>query len=77
MMKRNNFLSGKVNTPPKPRQKKQQHEAQIQTALFKWAALAECKYPELRLMFHIPNGGRRDAVEAYHLKLQGTKSGVP
>jgi len=52
-------------------------EAQIQTALFKWAELSASKYPELELMFHIPNGGRRDLIEAYHLKQQGTKAGVP
>lgn len=27
--------------------------------------------------FHIPNGGKRDAREAYNLKRQGVKPGVP
>jgi hypothetical protein len=54
-------------------------EAAHQTALFCWAALPEqqTKYPELKLMFHIPNGGTRNKVEAGHLKAQGVKAGVP
>ncbi|MDR1753413.1 MAG: VRR-NUC domain-containing protein [Eubacterium sp.] len=71
------ILSGKTTVPLKPRQRKVQHEAQIQKNLFEWARLSSGKYPELKLMFHIPNGGRRDKIEAYHLKLQGIKSGVP
>lgn len=34
-------------------------------------------YPELALMFHIPNGGSRNKIEATHLKAQGVKAGVP
>ena len=28
-------------------------------------------------MFHIPNGGSRNKIEAAHLKAQGVKAGVP
>lgn len=52
-------------------------EAQEQTALFRWTLAVRTIYPLLRLLFHIPNGGRRDAVEARHLKEQGVKKGVP
>lgn len=52
-------------------------EAQEQRTLFQWAALLYQKYPELQWMFHIPNGGSRDVIEAKHLKDQGVKSGVP
>ena len=54
-------------------------EAAHQTALFCWAALPEIKlkYPELELLFHIPNGGTRNKAEAGALKAQGVKSGVP
>jgi VRR-NUC domain-containing protein len=54
-------------------------EAAHQTALFCWAALPEqqTKYPELQLMFHIPNGGTRNKAEAGNLKAQGVKAGVP
>ena len=52
-------------------------EANEQTALFEWAECAKCKYPEIRLLFHIPNGGSRNKIEAANLKRQGVKSGVP
>lgn len=35
------------------------------------------KYPELAMLFHIPNGGKRDARTAAILKRQGVKAGVP
>lgn len=34
--------------------------------------ISECKF-----MFSIPNGGSRNRIEAYNLKRQGLKSGVP
>ena len=34
------------------------------------------KHPDV-LIFHIPNGGSRDAREAHNLKLQGVVAGVP
>lgn len=52
-------------------------ESQEQTFLFQWANLARCEYPELELMYHIPNGGKRNAREAAGLKRQGVKAGVP
>ena len=54
-------------------------EAQHQKAVLDWSRQPEVRnrYPELALLFHIPNGGSRDAVEARHLKQQGVKSGVP
>lgn len=52
-------------------------EAQEQAELFKWAMLARQKYKELELMYHVPNGGRREAKEGAALKRQGVKAGVP
>lgn len=52
-------------------------EAEEQKALFEWAEWAKGKYPALELMFHIPNGGSRNPLEALHLKEQGVKPGVP
>ena len=52
-------------------------EAQAQAALFEWAVYARAKYPELLLMFHIPNGGSRNVIEARNLKAQGVRAGVP
>lgn len=53
------------------------HESVEQTNLFRWAACEQGKYPELKLMYHIPNGGSRNRLEAANLKKQGVKSGVP
>lgn len=52
-------------------------EAQEQEALFKWAAYSRAKYPALDLLYHIPNGGSRNPIEAARLKAQGVKKGVP
>ncbi len=48
-----------------------------QTQLFTWARLQSCKYPELELMYHIPNGGGRSKAEAGRFKAMGVKAGVP
>lgn len=48
-----------------------------QTWLFEWAEMQTGKYPELALMFHIPNGGSRHKAEAAKLKAMGVKRGVP
>jgi len=48
-------------------------EALEQSKLF-----AICRYiPQCRYLFHIPNGGSRNAIEAKNLKRQGVKAGVP
>lgn len=52
-------------------------EYQEQRALFEICAMLKGQYPEVALLFHIPNGGRRDAGEAANLKKQGVKPGVP
>lgn len=52
-------------------------ESTEQRALFEWAAYAAARHPELRLLFHIPNGGSRNVIEAHNLKLQGVRAGVP
>lgn len=52
-------------------------EAQEQRNLFRWAAYQRGRYPELALMYHIPNGGSRHPYEAHNLKEQGVKPGVP
>jgi hypothetical protein len=52
-------------------------ESNNQQALFQWAAYSNIKYPELSLMYHIPNGGKRNVREAARLKKEGVKSGIP
>lgn len=52
-------------------------EEQEQAAVFEWAAYQSRLWPELALMFHIPNGGYRTKPEAARLKASGVKAGVP
>lgn len=52
-------------------------EGMEQATLFNWAKMQEWKYPELDLMYHIPNGGKRSGTEAARFKAEGVKSGVP
>ena len=47
-----------------------------QSALFCWAAMNLDKYPELKWMHAIPNGGYRNKIEAARLKAAGVKAGV-
>lgn len=48
-----------------------------QTALFAWAALNAERWPALKLLYAIPNGGFRNKIEASRLKISGTRAGVP
>ena len=52
-------------------------EAVEQEHLFQIAALHESQFPDLRLLYAIPNGGSRHPLEAINLKKQGVKPGVP
>ena len=53
------------------------YESAEQAALFEWVKRARGRWPELGMMYHIPNGGSRDPREAHNLKLQGVRPGVP
>ena len=53
-------------------------ECDEQTWLFQWAwGAAALKWPELMLMYAIPNGGSRHKTEAARLKAQGVNPGIP
>jgi hypothetical protein len=52
-------------------------EQSHQKALFCWAALNFNKYPQLKFMYHVPNGGFRNVREASNLKASGVRAGVP
>ena len=52
-----------------------EHDEQV--ALFLWAELNRRKYPVLKLLFHVPNGGHRHIAIARKLKAEGVKAGVP
>jgi hypothetical protein len=47
-------------------------EARLQAACMTWVRL---QYPNLNV-WHCPNGGSRNAIEAANLKRQGVKAGV-
>jgi hypothetical protein len=55
----------------------QRNEQMLQEAIFRWAKLQTVIYPELELLHHIPNGGRRNLFEAFKLKRMGVKAGIP
>ena len=47
-----------------------------QMCLIRWAKANEGAHPEVGLIFHIPNGGKRGRAEAARLKEMGVKPGV-
>lgn len=52
-------------------------EAAHQKAIILWAAYNLKLYPELKFLYHIPNGGFRNPREAANLKAMGVRAGVP
>ena len=52
-------------------------EAQEQAVVISWCEMQKSIYPELEMIFSIPNGGYRNKIEASNLKKTGVKSGVP
>ena len=52
-------------------------ESEEQQALFQYAEMQRGKYPELFLLYHIPNGGKRGKAEAGRFHAEGVKPGVP
>ena len=52
-------------------------ETAEQIKLFTWAKTREDIVPELRLMYHVPNEGKRNAGGGQILKAAGLRAGVP
>ena len=52
-------------------------EGDEQLLLFRWARKQSLTIPLLGLLFHVPNGGQRDARSAARLKLEGVEPGIP
>lgn len=52
-------------------------ESAEQKTLFEWAKRLSGKYPELDLLYHIPNEGRRSVRTGARMKAEGLRSGVP
>lgn len=48
-----------------------------QTVLINWCDIAAKKDPRIGMIFHIPNGGSRNPIEAANFKRMGVKAGVP
>ncbi|MBD5536879.1 MAG: VRR-NUC domain-containing protein [Lachnospiraceae bacterium] len=48
-----------------------------QMGVIDWANWNAGRFPELQLLFHVPNGGKRNVAEAARLKAMGVKAGVP
>lgn len=48
-----------------------------QVAVMRWAAMMTGRYPELALLYAVPNGARTSIGTARKLKAEGLKSGVP
>lgn len=56
-------------------QKRTEHVEQCH--LFRWAELESIRLPELKTMFAIPNGGKRNKITAWKMKLEGVRAGIP
>lgn len=56
---------------------RKQAEHQEQAAVVAWAKLREERYPALRLLFAVPNAGRRSYAAAAAMKSEGLRAGVP
>lgn len=48
-----------------------------QRALLNWAAMIAGRYPDVRLLYHIPNEGKRSKATGGRLIGMGLKKGVP
>ena len=58
-------------------QNRKRSEATEQERVINWCGYNASEHPELKLIYHIPNGGSRNQLEAANLKRQGVKAGVP
>ena len=52
-------------------------ESDEQKALMRWAAYNRGRYPELALLYHIPNEGQRDPRVGARMRAEGLRKGVP
>lgn len=59
----------RVNLEPK--------ESVEQQYLFQWARMQEGRWPELALLYHVPNEGKRSERSGARMVAEGLKRGVP
>lgn len=57
--------------------RRENREAEEQEALFVWAEYQSAAHTELKLLYHIPNEGKRSVSYGAALRRQGMKKGVP
>lgn len=51
-------------------------ESDHQKALITWARLSVGRYPDLKYLYSIPNGGKRHIATAARMKAEGARVGV-
>ena len=51
-------------------------EAAEQRVVMEWARMSQGKYPDLELLYHIPNV-RSNKIQRFQLAKQGVKAGIP
>lgn len=69
-----------VEDLPRPKRRRDadaQSEHDSQVCVMQWAAVKRGEWPELDMLFAVPNGGLRSAATAGKLKAEGVKTGVP
>lgn len=71
-----NERSLRLNGAVKVRARPVAHEHNEQVALMQWAHAQQNVYPQLALLFAIPNGGLRSKITAAKLRAEGAKAGV-
>ena len=52
-------------------------ESEEGIAFIRWCRRAEKRYPELKALYHIPNGGARAVQTGARLKKEGVRAGMP
>lgn len=52
-------------------------ESQEQQALFRYCSVELCRYPDLDMLAHIPNEGKRTKTTGARLKREGLRRGYP
>lgn len=52
-------------------------ESDNQIALFKAVEMMNKRFPEIKLLYANPNGGKRNVREATRMKKEGVKAGIP
>lgn len=52
-------------------------ESVEQQRLFQWAKLQYGAHPELQLLYHIPNEGKRSVATGRRMRAEGLRRGVP